>query len=270
MKKLITLLLGLGLLNSCFLKKKQSENLDLQKIVVAEKIIQDTTITRFLNIKQDSSDFVIHYNYFLKEDEIWKRAANSYVADFIFTSTHFEQDTISKFKISDDFVIKCLDTFYKAAEQDYYESEFPILWFYDGSSTILSNNSKFLSLSSHAFTFTGGAHPNAYHEFVNFDKNTGNILKLRDIVTDTVAYYKLAEKFFREAIQAQEYEDLNELGYWFSESGFFCNDNFYISENELVFYFNTYEIAPYSHGPTEFSVPFTLSKHLFKLDLSKK
>jgi hypothetical protein len=269
MNKLLLISLSFILLNSCFIKKKSNTLVEINSLS-REKTIQDSSIVRTIFVGNDTSRLTFHYNYFLKEDQIWKRAANNYIANFIYTSTHFESDTNSLFKISDIFIANCLDSFYNAALEDFNNSEYPALWFYDGSCKILSDNSLFLSLSSHAYTFTGGAHPNGYHEYANFDKKTGEILKLSDIISDTKAFYKIAEKFFRESIEVDENEDLIELGYWFNEAGFYCNDNFFIGENEFMFYFNTYEIAPYSHGATVFIVPFTLSSHLFKIDLSKK
>lgn len=270
MKKKFLVLFTILLVSSCFVKKKEVEI--ISKPLVVENRFIDSTLKKILVSENnlDSSEFIMSYKFYKNEDSLWKKTANNYIADFLYTSTQFEIDTNKTVFISEQLFSNCLDTFMNLAAQEYRDAEFPMMWFYDGSAQIIKESENFISLSSHAYTFTGGAHPNGYQEFVNIDKSNGKILKLNDIVTDTLAYYTIAEIFFREAIQAAPEDDLDQLGYWFYENGFFCNDNFYIGENELVFYFNTYEIAPYSHGPTEFSVPFTLSNHLIKYNLAKK
>jgi hypothetical protein len=34
------------------------------------------------------------------------------------------------------------------------------------------------------------------------------------------------------------------------------NDNFAVAKRGIIFYFNSYEIAPYAMGPTELLIPY--------------
>ncbi len=271
MTKFVVFLAFLLLLNSCFLKKK-AVDVPVNEPIIAEEIFIDSSIVRFQVSENglDTAFFNLDYKFFAKEDSIWQKKANSIIADFIYTSTQFETDSTFITPCKESFFTSCLDSFYRQAQIDYSESEYPSMWSYDGKAEVIDINSERICLSNDVYTYTGGAHPNGYSEYINIDRKTGQILKLHDLISDTTEYYKIAEKYFREAIEVSETEDLDQLGFWFYERGFYCNDNFFIGQDAIHFLFNTYEIGPYAAGQIEFSVPFTLSKHLFKIDLSKK
>jgi hypothetical protein len=271
MKKLLVFLSFLMMLNSCFLKKKQAPIKVVEPIIV-EEVYVDSSISRYQVSENglDTSFFNLDYKFFAKEDSSWKKKANSIIADFIYSSTQFETDSTFIVPCKPDFFRSCLDSFYRQAILDYSETEYPTMWSYDGTAEVLDIYSTYVCLANQVYTYTGGAHPNGYYEYINIDRKTGEILKLDDIISDTTEFFKIAEKFFRDAVEVSETEDLDQLGFWFYERGFYCNNNFHIGEDAIHFLFNTYEIAPYAAGQIEFSVPFTLSKHLFKIDLSKK
>ena len=61
----------------------------------------------------------------------------------------------------------------------------------------------------------------------------------------------IAEKEFRRMRNIPDGEPLSKAGYWFENDEFYLNDNFAIVDDGLIFYFNSYEIAPYALGPAE-------------------
>ncbi len=268
-KYLFFFLLGILGLNSCFFRKSKGEILTVPEIIV-EKTMRDSTISRMM-ISQNSADtsvLSLHYQYYLKADSIWKDSVNQTIAHFVFLSSNFEDLEKKEVKLSNQFFVSCLDSFHKQALQDYSDAEYSSLWAYDVDCRVLEQDENFITLSNFIYTFTGGAHGNTYQQYISFDKKTGKELKLSDIVSNLDEFNEIAEKEFRIALELGS-ENFEDLGFWFENNKFSCNDNFYFTENGINFLFNTYEIGPYAVGQVEFSVPYTLSKHLLKIDLTK-
>lgn len=259
-------------LNSCFLTKKKTPVDTTPPIIVVEKIIQDTSLKHLLvsNNTIDTSKLEIAYQYYLKPKASWQDSINKHIANFIFENTYFEIPENLKITCDDKAFTVCLDTFTSYAKQDYNNSEFGILWELDLKTSINDEFKSFATVGFGLYIFSGGAHGNTYYGHLNVDKSNGQALKLNDFVTDTTEFNRLAEICFRKQNEISETDVLSDLGFWFPNNQFSCNNNFYISEEGFNFIFNTYEIAPYSLGVFEFSVPFTLSKELIKIDLSKK
>ena len=55
-----------------------------------------------------------------------------------------------------------------------------------------------------------------------------------------------------------------EAGFTFPNGAFTLPRQWGATENGLIFYFNSYEIAPYSEGPTEFALPWSALREIIK------
>jgi hypothetical protein len=101
-------------------------------------------------------------------------------------------------------------------------------------------------------SYTGGAHPNARVSLASLDAHTGQRIVLDDLFVDDYrdALNAIAERVFRTERKLSATEDLAGAGFWFGDGEFRLNDNFAIVPAGLRFYFNRYEVAPYSMGPT--------------------
>lgn len=105
--------------------------------------------------------------------------------------------------------------------------------------------------------FTGGAHGNYGVTTYCLDSETGNELKLSDIVTDTSKLPDMILKAIDEDVMLQV-----EKGYF--ETAVKNNEVFFIVDNVgLTFYFNPYEIAPYADGIVTATIPFFNNEDLF-------
>ncbi len=260
---------GILTLSSCFLKKNSDEVLIIQDLKV-EKVMQDSIISRIMISENsiDTSKLTLHYQYYSKVDSIWKDSVNQAIAHFVFLSSNFEERDKKEVKLSNQFFISCLDSFHKKALQDYSDSEYSALWAFEVDCKVLDENEKFITLSNFIYTYTGGAHGNSYQQYMIIDKKNGRELMLSDFISNLDEFNEIAEEEFRTALDLGT-EDLEELGFWFEKNKFTCNNNFYFDDKGFHFLYNSYEIAPYAMGQAEFSVPFTLSKHLLKIDLIK-
>lgn len=132
-------------------------------------------------------------------------------------------------------------------------------WDVDRKVTVIYNKNKVLSLQYFEFSFTGGAHPNTYRFYDNFNVEKGNKIKLDDMLKEGVkdSLETIAEKKFREMKGLSRDQSLKSAGYWFDDNKFRLTDNFGIKKKGLVFFYNTYKIAPYAMGSTEMLLPYS-------------
>jgi hypothetical protein len=124
---------------------------------------------------------------------------------------------------------------------------------------------KLLSYSYESYAFLGGAHGNSNRMLYNFDLNDAHIIKEEELFRPD--YIQSLTQLIKEAIVEQSAEiesvaDLDDFSFWSDQIK--PNSNFYISEDGLVYVFNQYEIAPYSMGQTEVTIPFGKLKPLLK------
>ena len=127
-------------------------------------------------------------------------------------------------------------------------------WELECYSKILHSSNQLFAIAMDSYRFMGGAHPNSYRSIYNLDLRSGALLQIEDIVLDEKAFRIAAEQQFR---IAQGLDD----GISFQEAGFFMEEfkastQFALTENGLLLYYNTYEIAPYAAGPTEILIPY--------------
>lgn len=126
--------------------------------------------------------------------------------------------------------------------------------------TILLQDSAHLTLLLDAYSYTGGAHPNAFAAVATFDVKTGRILRPEDLVKDVAKLEALAEKRFRE-VRKEDFDD----GFDFDETfPFKLADNVGLTTEGLFFCYIPYEVGPYAMGFTEFVIPFDELKGIIK------
>jgi hypothetical protein len=123
-----------------------------------------------------------------------------------------------------------------------------------------------ISLEYTEWSFTGGAHGNFATTYLNFDAATGEPLKLASIVNpgSMARLTAIAEVHFRKQRELVPDASLKSAGFWFPEGRFQLSPIFGLSEKELVFQYNIYDVAPYSMGPTTVTIPLTEIRALLR------
>jgi hypothetical protein len=121
--------------------------------------------------------------------------------------------------------------------------------------SVSTNTKDLLSLTFSMNGYTGGAHGFSTISYSNFNPNTGTKLKLEDIVSDVDKLRTIAREIFIKDHNLDPNKSLNEQGYWFVDDIFSLNNNFKLSKDEIIFHYNQYEIAPYSEGPIDITIP---------------
>ena len=151
--------------------------------------------------------------------------------------------------------------------QDYesFKEEFPDAaqsWTVERTGEVKLNKANIFSIDYTEYAFTGGAHPNTFVSFKNFNLTNGEEITFDELFTLEKQHEltKIAEQEFRKLKQLGPNDDLGSAGFWFENDKFILNDNFLITENSLKFYYNNYEITAYAFGPTELVIPYTKLK----------
>ena len=137
-------------------------------------------------------------------------------------------------------------------------------WALDRNAAIVFQNSKVLSIQFSTYQNTGGAHPNSFTYYLNYDLKKKKELTLADLfLPDSLqAFTRLAETEFRNQYEIPEGESLNSHGYFFENDQFQLSRTFTIKETGILLYYNRYEIAPYVAGPIELFLPFDQLKSI--------
>jgi len=138
-------------------------------------------------------------------------------------------------------------------------------WFDKRDAEWLSIQKKVMSVKCNVSNFMGGAHENNFVMLRNFTPLTGDSIGL-NMIFDTESLKELSnqgEMKFRAKQGLKKEESFEEAGYWFPDNEFYLTENFAFTQEGLLFYYNEYEIAPYSKGAIYFVVPYSLIMHLF-------
>ena len=202
--------------------------------------------------EQDCASVVIRYPEFLqKEPGGAYEPVDEEIRSRLLAPVYEDTDPADYDQLADSFIAA-----YKRTQNDFPDYEFG--WTLDREASVVFAASPVLCIALIEMSSTGGAHPNSKQTFVNFDVSKGVSIGLGDVLEEGYEgrLTTVAEARFREARGIEEGDSLNEAGFWFDGDAFNLNDNFGITEEGLVFYFNDYEIAPHAMGPTEITIPY--------------
>lgn len=101
--------------------------------------------------------------------------------------------------------------------------------------------------SANFFVDFGGAHPNQWSQWLNFDPNTGKLLTGEDL-------FITEKKDSLEQLLQQAVLDLNVALY--PDTKIFIPENFLLMKSGVRFLYNRYDIAPRSTGSIEVELPY--------------
>lgn len=121
----------------------------------------------------------------------------------------------------------------------------------DGEVTYRS--AEIISIVLSCYLDTGGAHGNTNVKFFNFDPQTGEQLKLGDLISNNEELTILIKKYLNTEIDANVNEPMENV--FFGEN-FKMPESIGYSDDGLIILYNPYEIATYAQGIIEFSIPF--------------
>lgn len=114
------------------------------------------------------------------------------------------------------------------------------------------NKNNILSIPITMYEFTGGAHGLTNIKSFNYDLKKGKQFELKELFKSDSNYKEIINNYI-----SKEIEKNPSIYFGGSNDGFkgiSDNQNYYISEEGIVIYFDLYEIAPYSTGIPMFTI----------------
>ncbi len=132
---------------------------------------------------------------------------------------------------------------------------FTVPWELKVDGKIVYQSDKIVSIKLENYSFTGGAHPNSNVCMLNFDAQTGQLLQLKDIITDMEEFVAIInnrqdKKREKRPINAGPSIELASTSY----SG--LPENFSIDKKGILFHYNPYEVGTYADGSYSFFLTF--------------
>jgi hypothetical protein len=121
---------------------------------------------------------------------------------------------------------------------------------------IVQNNSNILSYYIDHYAYSGGAHGLQNRRYTVVNLRTAREVKLDEVLKGNYEerLAKILTQKIRENNKIPETQPLTEAGYFVDEIK--PASNFYLTRQGIGFFYNQYDIAPYSNGTTELFIPF--------------
>lgn len=121
-----------------------------------------------------------------------------------------------------------------------------------------------LSYGEDCYTYTGGAHGYGYTLLFNYSLLTGALLHEDDLFVDDYfepLHHLLVESLIHQTDNVDTERELRAMG--FSVEDIVPNDNFFVTEDGLVYVYNPYDIAPYAMGSISIHLSYSsIEKYL--------
>ena len=114
------------------------------------------------------------------------------------------------------------------------------------------------------YEYSGGAHPNLYSHFLNYDIKSNRVLTFNDIFVENSeeALHNLITLHLLGNYFAESLDELAEKSGIFTDQ-IFVSRNVYLTGDNIVFHYNPYDIAPWSEGIISVKIPvYQLSRLL--------
>lgn len=134
--------------------------------------------------------------------------------------------------------------------------------------TLLYNANGIVSIGLSSYEFNGGAHGISLFTARSYDLRNNNPITPSTLFQDpsSPAILSAIEQQLLQEYEVEDVKQLQEVTGIFSLTGseVVMSQEVYFSPDGITFYYNPYEIAPYSQGSTEVTVPYTIIAPLLR------
>ncbi|SCH98436.1 MULTISPECIES: DUF3298 domain-containing protein [unclassified Romboutsia] len=128
---------------------------------------------------------------------------------------------------------------------------------------VKKNSNNMLSIVVTYYKYSGGAHGDYNNIAYNVYMKNGQLLNLNDLFKKDTDYKGIINNEIRNQIENLVKQDKDNLGiYQFTSIK--DNQKFYIQDDNIVVFFDLYEIAPYAAGIPEFRINKDIFNHILK------
>lgn len=231
-----------------------NSNKEAVSVMSNQSLPKDTT-----NSKQTLSVSTIGSKTIVKNDEYLESTINMPVI----TNSNKIVERSTNDKIKND-IFEFYNKSYKEAKQylkDNPDEENKFVANVDFE--LKKNTDSALSIKVRYYTYSGGAHGFYQDIAYNVDMRTGKFLELMDLFKDNTKYKEVIDEEIKRQIAELEKKDEENIGIY-NFKGIKENQNFYLQDENLVIYFDLYDITPYATGIPEFSIDKKLISSMLK------
>lgn len=144
---------------------------------------------------------------------------------------------------------------YEKLQKEYPNDKFG--WEADIKGSVKYQSENILNIEINHYTYTGGAHGYQGLRSLLFDINTGKSISNDQLFTNREAFKAFAEKKFRAKYKIPANKPINATGLMFEKETFHLPQNIFFTDNGLLLYYNSYEVASYADGTKELLLPYT-------------
>ncbi|GAA3600235.1 DUF4163 domain-containing protein [Flavivirga amylovorans] len=172
---------------------------------------------------------------------------NSIINKNVIASLHIRESD----NITSESIEESIDLFNKEFQS--FKTDFPESmeqWDAQIDGEILFQSLEMISIAMTSYVNTGGVHGTLNITFLNFEIETGTLIPNNKLFKDIDGFKKVAKIYFDKAINEKDIilENMD---------AFKLPSNMAYNQKEgVILLYNTYEIAPYSAGIIEFTIPF--------------
>lgn len=164
--------------------------------------------------------------------------------------------------ISVSQAVSQFDDEYKTFKNDFQDTNQQ--WEVDVEGKVVYESPEVICISLQSYIDTGGAHGNTRITYLNFNPETGALLKQNDIISNLTEFKKIAEKAFQEQTKPKDNDETIE-DFFFGED-FQLPENIGFTKEGLLLLYNNYEIASYAQGVTKIVLPYNDTKGFLKIN----
>lgn len=214
-----------------------------------------------------AAEMSFRYPVFSGGDEQVTNRINTYI--FSLTQDNYFGEEEETKKQTPEALSVVAERFFKEAKESEVEG-YPhtSAWSYElnTDTLMLDMTTKRLTLIHNYYTYTGGAHPNYSIQISNIDLNTGDTLSHASLFDKDQRLLAAVNKRFIEnekEISGENGMDFDMGNYWFGE-GFKLPMAMGFTRDGIRCIYSPYEVAPYSRGAIDFTVPYADVPHFKK------
>ncbi len=243
---IFSVILCIIILSSCGGDKKSSENAGLDTLKYKVEITRRDT-GDCNSEGSPCASIYLEFPVFEISDSGRINVLNKFMKELIVNGGYEEGENSSVEELCDAFFND-----YRMIRNDL--PDYTIPWNLERTIKIIYNSTGTVSIKYYEYSFSGGAHPNYITSLFSYNTKKQRFVSINDIFPDMIQrenLLELAEKKFRQIRNLGDNEDLAEAGFWFENNKFGLNNNFAVTKDGIIFFFNSYEIGPYAMGTTE-------------------
>lgn len=196
--------------------------------------------------KDDPVTIQVIYSKINNDSDVSTKINNTIESTLAQQIAFFEEDTED---LSLEDAISQFEDRFVSFKNDFEDNAAP--WEVIINSEVVFQSIYVITIAVDSYSFTGGAHGNSVITLLNFDPETGNLYTQDEIFKKSSDLDVLVEKYFKKESASKNNDEV----YFFGED-FRLPENVGFNEEGIIFLYNTYEIASYAQGITEFTIPY--------------